>query len=162
MDALDGWSEFNVAMTGATAALAGLVIVAASVNIGEIVKARMLTARLAAGISGLVLAIIGSAIGLIPGISAVGYGASVTVLALAAGVFSVDATRQIYAEHHPQNRAKGAKAALAFVVPLVYLVAGALLLAGSTTGLIMLAVGAIAAIVAALLVSWIVLVEILR
>ena len=41
---IEQWSEFNVAMAGATAALAGLVIVAASVNIGEIVKSRTLTA----------------------------------------------------------------------------------------------------------------------
>ena len=49
MEDLELWSEFNVAMVGATAALAGLVIVAASVNIGEIIKTRSLTARLAAG-----------------------------------------------------------------------------------------------------------------
>ena len=63
MEQLEAWSEFNVAMVGATAALAGLVIVAASVNIGDIIKSVSLTARLAAGIAGLVLALAGSAIG---------------------------------------------------------------------------------------------------
>ena len=51
MDQLDAWSEFNVAMVGATAALAGLVIVASSVNIAEIIKSATLTARLAAAIA---------------------------------------------------------------------------------------------------------------
>src|SRR5687767_3657682 len=54
MEQIEAWSEFNVAMVGATAALAGLVIVAASVNIAEIIKEASLTARLAAGIAGLV------------------------------------------------------------------------------------------------------------
>lgn len=39
MEHLEAWHDFNVAMAGATAALAGLVIVAASVNIDKIVKA---------------------------------------------------------------------------------------------------------------------------
>ena len=40
IEGLELWSEFNVALVGATAALAGLVIVASSVNIAEIVKSR--------------------------------------------------------------------------------------------------------------------------
>jgi hypothetical protein len=78
---LELWSEFNVAMVGATAALAGLVIVASSVNIAEIVKTRSLTARLAAGIAALVLAIVASGLGLIPGISAVWFGTLLIVAA---------------------------------------------------------------------------------
>ena len=64
------WGDFHVAMVGATAALAGLVIVAASVNIGEIVKAPALTARLGSAIAGLVLAPVVSALGRLPGVSA--------------------------------------------------------------------------------------------
>ena len=41
VDEFELWAEFNVAMVGATAALAGLVIVASSVNIGEIIKAKL-------------------------------------------------------------------------------------------------------------------------
>ena len=81
MEQIEAWSEFNVAMVGATAALAGLVIVAASVNIGDIIKEASLTARLAAGISGLVLALIGSAIGLIPEVGLLPYGVAMVLLA---------------------------------------------------------------------------------
>ena len=45
---MDGWSEFAVAAAGATAALAGLVIVGISVNIKEILAFPGLTARAAA------------------------------------------------------------------------------------------------------------------
>jgi len=162
MEQIEAWSEFNVAMVGATAALAGLVIVAASVNIGDIIKEASLTARLAAGISGLVLALIGSAIGLIPDVGHVPYGVAMIVLAVGAGVFQVQAARRIFENRHPANRLRGLKSAVGFVAPLAYVIGGALLVAGQPGALVWFAVGSIVAIVAALLVSWIVLVEVLR
>jgi hypothetical protein len=159
---LDGWNEFNVAMMGATAALAGLLIVAASVNIAEIIKAASIASRLAAGLAGLVLAIVASGIGLIPDIPHLVYGLAITALALAAGIFSFQASRRIYENHHPANRQKLVKSAVGFVAPLAYLVGGVLALAGSPSGVLWAAVGAIASIVAGILMSWIALVEILR
>ncbi len=162
MEQIETWSEFNVAMVGATAALAGLVIVAASVNIGDIIKEASLTARLAAGISGLVLALIGSAVGLIPEVGPIAYGVAMIVIALGAGVFQVQATRRIFENRHPANRARWLKAAVGFLAPLTYVIGGALLAAAQPVGLVWFAAGSIIAIVAALLVSWIVLVEVLR
>jgi hypothetical protein len=162
MELLEAWSEFNVAMVGGTAALAGLVIVAASVNIGDIIKAESLTARLAAGIAGLVLALAGSAVGLIPGIGAVPYGVTMIVLALGASIFPVQATRRIFENRHPANRMRAGKSVVGFVAPLSYAIGGVLLAAGQPAGLLAFAVGSILAIMAALLISWIVLVEVLR
>jgi hypothetical protein len=162
MEQIETWSEFNVAMVGATAALAGLVIVAASVNIGDIIKEASLTARLAAGISGLVVALVGSAIGLIPAVGPVPYGVAMIVFALGAGVFQAQATRRIFENRHPANRMRWLKSAVGFLAPLAYLIGGALLAAGQPHGLVWFAVGSIVAIVAALLMSWIVLVEVLR
>ena len=84
--ALAEWSEFNVAMAGASAALAGLVIVAASVNIDKIIRARTLTARLGAAIASLVLALTASAVALMPGIDLTWYGIILLVSTLMAGV----------------------------------------------------------------------------
>lgn len=162
MEALENWREFNVAMTGATAALAGLVIVAASVNITEIVTAKSLTARLASAIAGLVLAISGSAVGLIPEITAGAYGFTMIVLAVGAGVFAFDAALRITQNRDPQNRLRPLKSAIGFAVPAAYIIGGVLLASGAPAGLVWFAVGSISAIVAALLVSWIVLVEVLR
>ena len=162
MELIEAWSEFNVAMAGATAALAGLVIVAASVNIGDIIKEASLTARLAAGIAGLVLALAGSAVGLIPGMSPLTYGVAMVVLALGAGAFAVQAARRIFQNRHPRNRLRAGKSAVGFAAPLSYLLGGALLAAGQDQGLVWFAVGSIVAIMAALMVSWIVLVEVLR
>lgn len=162
MEELEAWSEFNVAMVGATAALAGLVIVAASVNIGDIVKARSLTARLAAGIAGLVLAILGSAVGLIPALASTTYGVVMIVCALVASVFSLSAARQIFANKAPENQLRLGKSIVSFASPVVYIVGGVLLIAGMPAGLAWFAAGSLIAIVTALLVSWIVLVEVLR
>jgi hypothetical protein len=162
MEQIEGWSEFNVAIVGATAALAGLVIVAASVNIGDIIKEASLTARLAAGIAGLVLALAGSAIGLIPDLGLRAYGITMILLAVGAGGFQVQASRRIFQNRDPQNRLRWGKAAVGFVAPLAYLAGGGLLAAGQGHGLLWFAVGSIVAIVTALIVSWIVLVEVLR
>ena len=162
MASLEHWADFNLAMAGATAALAGLVIVAASVNITEIVKQTSITSRLASAIAGLVIAIAGSAVALIPELSATGYGITVIVFALIGAGFAFEATRRIFENRHPQNKLRPLKALLGFAVPVTYVVGGVLLLAGSATGLVWVAAGSIAAIAAALMVSWVVLVEVLR
>jgi hypothetical protein len=159
---LEDWTDFDVAMAGATAALAGLVIVAASVNIGDIIKAESLTARLASAIATLVLAITVSALGLIPGITATWYGIVVLLGVVIAAVFQISATIRIVQNRHPENRMRALKALLGFLPLAAYTVGGALLLGGSGAGLIMFAVGSILAIIVALIVSWIVLVEVLR
>ncbi len=162
MEQLDAWHDFNVAMTGATAALAGLVIVAASVNIGDIIKATSLTARLAAGIASLVLALAVSALGLVPEFSDIAYGVSALVLAIGSGAFQGEAARRIYENDDPGNELKFGKAVLGFLPPLLYATGGILLMLSVPAGLVLFAFGAVVAIITALLVSWVVLVEVLR
>lgn len=162
MDALLDWHEFDVAMLGAAAALAGLVIVAASVNIQVIIAAPSLTSRLASGIAGLVLAIVVCAVGLIPGLDPAAFGGIIIAASLIAAGFAAEATVRIFQNTHPENRFRAGKSAVAFLAPALYLIGGVLLIAQLPAGLLWLAAGAIAAIVAALFVSWVVLVEVLR
>lgn len=159
---VEQWSEFNVAMAGATAALAGLVIVAASVNIGEIVKSRTLTARLLAGIAALVLALTVSALGLVPDVDEVWLGVSIIVAALLASVFQVHATRLIAGDTDPADRARPLKYLIGFLPIVAYLVAGVLVALGRPAGLYLAAAGCVLAIVSAIVVSWVALVEVLR
>ena len=161
-DELELWTDFNVAMVGATAALAGLVIVASSVNIGEIIKARSLTARLAAGIAALVLAIVASGLGLIPTITPFWFGILLLVSTVAAGAFQVQAARAIFADDHPAARAKLPKSVFGFLPIAAYFIAGCAVLLGHPAGLSFAAAGCLLAIVAAIVVSWVVLVEVLR
>ncbi|MCP2032370.1 modulator of FtsH protease [Okibacterium sp. HSC-33S16] len=161
-DILSEWSEFNVAMAGATAALAGLVIVASSVNIAEIIKSNRLTARLGAGIASLVLALIASALGLIPTISPVWFGVALLSAVLGAAVFQIAATRLILSDPDPAARARVPKAVLGFL-PLGAYAAGAVtVILEHPSGMYLTAAGCLLAIVAAIIVSWVALVEVLR
>ena len=156
------WSNFNVALTGASAALAGLVIVAASVNIGTIIRVGTITARLAAAIAALVLALVVSAAGLIPGISSLSYGLVMIIAAVGAGVFQSHATWVILRDPDPAKRSRISKSTFGFLPIVSYLVSGIMMLGGQPSSLLLAAVGGILAMVSGILVSWIVLVEVLR
>lgn len=162
-EALEVWTEFNVAMVGATAALAGLLIVAMSVNIGEIMKSPTLPPRAAASIATLVLAIVAGAFGLVPDQGDVAYGIEVLVAAVIVSVFQVHAMRVI-ARHDPSSRFDRIGKSVVGVLPIAgFLVGGVLIVAGSTTaGLIAVAIGSVLAVVVAILMAWVVLVEVLR
>ena len=94
--ALAEWSEFNVAMAGASAALAGLVIVAASVNIDKIIRARTLTAPTGARLSRRSRWLSQHPPSpSCPGIDLTWYGIILLFSTLMAGVFTTHATRSI-------------------------------------------------------------------
>lgn len=156
------WKDFNVGMAGATAALAGLVIVAASVNIAAIVKSRSLTARLGSGIVLLVLALVVCALGLMPGITEAWFGALMLLVALAALSMQIGVAHAIVKDPDPNVRVRGWKASIGFVPLAFYLAAAGLALAGIPAALYFAAAGAVTAIVVSLTFSWVALVEILR
>jgi hypothetical protein len=162
-EALEGWTEFNVAMVGATAALAGLLIVAMSVNIAEIMKAPTLPARAAAAIAALTLAIVAGAFGLMPGQTIEAYGIEVLVATIIVAGFQVHAIRVIATKDTVSTFDRVAKGT-AGVLPIVaFLTGGLLIVTGSApAGLLAVAVGSVLAVVAALIMAWIVLVEVLR
>lgn len=157
-----GWTDFNVAMAGATAALAGLVIVASSVNIDKIVGARTITSRLAAGIAALLLALVACGVSLIPGATLLVVGVVMLVAAGLTGVFALHATAVIVRDPSPAARARLGKSLLVWAPVLAYAVAGILGIAGLEASLVVAAVGAMVAIVAAVVISWVALVEVLR
>ncbi|RLQ81209.1 hypothetical protein D9V28_14855 [Mycetocola zhadangensis] len=159
---LSQWSEFNVAMAGATAALAGLVIVASSVNIAEIIKSNTLTARLGAGIASLVLALVASALGLVPEISPMWFGIVLLCAVLGSAVFQVHAARLVFADADPAARVRIPKAALGFLPIVAYAASAVAVMLQHPSGLHFSAAGCLLAIVAAIIVSWVALVEVLR
>ena len=163
-EALEPWKDFNVAMVGATAALAGLLIVAMSVNIATIMASATLPARAGASVATLVLAIVAGAFGLVPGQPVELYGAEVLVGAVAAGVFQVHSMRVLATKDRVSSKwGRLAKATVGVLPLLAFLVGGVLLVTGvAAAGLAFVAVGSVLAVITSILLAWVVLVEVLR
>ncbi|SDX34649.1 hypothetical protein SAMN04487912_110194 [Arthrobacter sp. cf158] len=162
--ALASWSEFNVAIAGAGAALGGLLIVALSVNIKQIAESRGLAARAGAAISALILGVVLACAALIPEQELWTFGVEVLVGTLAGGIIAFLAARAIVQDRTPGPPHRwDAQHILSFVFPLVvYAVGGVLLVVSLPVGLVVVALGTIVALIGAVVFSWVALVEILR
>ena len=156
------WSDLFVATAGASAALAGLVFVAVSINIERILKFEGLPERALETLLLLLGVLLVSLVGLIPGQSHAALGAELLFVALAIGVVvwrlptkSSDPSGDV----RSRVRARWALRVTA-LVPLLVGGAGVLLEAGG--GLYWIAAGIVFAFVAAVASAWVLLVEILR
>ncbi|HWR84636.1 MAG TPA: hypothetical protein VN200_01445 [Rhodoglobus sp.] len=154
------WSDFNVAMAGAAAALAGLIIVAMSVNVQKVLTSPSLTARGAASIAALVFAVVATGLALIPDQPTWLLGVELLVPLLLAAAVEVQAVRQIAAGQGVE--AKTLKIAVGLAPVAAFAVGTGLLIAGIADGFVAIAIGCLAAIAAAVLYAWVALVEVLR
>ncbi|GAA1448425.1 hypothetical protein [Leifsonia poae] len=162
--ALASWSEFNVAVAGAGAALGGLLIVALSVNIRQIAESRGLAARAGAAISALILGVVLACAALIPGQALVVYGVEVLVGTAAGAVIAVLAARAITGDQAADAYHRYDTGHIAsFTLPLaIFAVGGVLLVFSLTAGLVLVAIGTFTALIGAVVFSWVALIEILR
>jgi hypothetical protein len=163
-EALEPWKDFNVAMVGATAALAGLLIVAMSVNISTIMTSATLPARAGASVATLVLAIVACAFGLVPGQPVALYGVEVLIGGGVAAVFQLHSMRVLATKDRVSTPwGRFAKAAVGVLPLLGFLVGGVLVIAGvAPAGLAFVALGSVLAVITSILLAWVVLVEVLR
>src|SRR4051812_21596432 len=158
---LEGWNEFNMALAGAGAALAGLIIVAMSVNIREILKTATIPARAAASIGALVLGVAASCLALIPAQPIWALGIEILIGTVIAGALEIGAVRAILRE----DRKLGSpilKSAAGVAPIIAFAIGSVVLVTGNADGFYGVAIGSVLAIVSAVLLSWIALVEILR
>lgn len=158
---LEAWTDFNVAVAGATAALAGLLIVALSVNVSEIVKAPTLTARAASAISTLLLGLVATAAGLVPGQAIWALGAEILLATVVAWVLQVHAMMLVGRDGRATSEHL-AKSAVGVLPLLAFSVGSVMLVLGMPGGFYAVAAGCVLAIVAAVIFSWVALVEVLR
>lgn len=163
MPMADGWSDFFVATAGAAAALAGLIIVAMTVNIQTILSIPSMTSRAAATIGSLVLIVVSAVAGLIPNQAVELLGAEILVFAIGATALTVDAAvRMIRGAEAPYVGVTWLKSAIAIVQIVPFIVGAVLLLTGSDAGLYWVAAGALLVFVGSVANAWVLLVEILR
>lgn len=160
---MDQWNDLFVASAGAAAALAGLLIVAMSVNVQVIISIPSMTSRAGTAIVSLIVAAVVSICVLIPGQSAVAVGIEVLIISGAACGVAVNSALKILRAHAPEARAAAlAKGTIAAVPVLLFLIGGGLLCASLPVGLYWLAAGIVAVFIVSVLNAWVLLVEILR
>lgn len=157
------WANFFIAEVGATAALAGLLIVAISINLQRILAFPQLPGRAAEMLILLVGALLASSFGLIPGQPLRMFGGEI----LGSGLLMTAAPIAIQARQLPVMKMQPLRwwlwrhlIALSAGIPV--LVGGCYLAAGVSSGMYWLAAGVLATLAATVWNAWILLVEILR
>lgn len=163
----ESWGEFGVGAAGATAALAGLLIVAISVNVERILASRIATRGASSTIASLVLALVASLLLLVPGQSITAFGIELFVVLLPVVVLQARSLAATAADRRAGDAditpgMLGAIAVLAVLQFVPFVVAGALLVAGLPGGCFALAAGVIIVIIASMVTAWALLIEVLR
>jgi hypothetical protein len=130
-----GWGDFYVAIGGAGAALAGLVMVGISVSLTEILADHSLPARAAAAIGSLILVVVVAGVGLIPGEPAPTLGIEILVGTLLATVQHVTAIMRMTSESKRPVATLVARSAVAAVQLVPLAVGSILLIASNASGL---------------------------
>ena len=155
------WTDLFVASAGASAALTGLLFVAVSVNIQDILKTKALPGRALQTLLLLLSAVVVSLVGLVPGQSATALGVELLLFGLLFGGWvlvlagrSLEETREYV---HPLFQ-------FALVLPgtLPQLIGAISLIVRTGGGLYWTIAGIIGALLGASVHAWVLLVEILR
>ena len=161
---MSDWVDFYVAEVGASAALAGLLVVAISINISKIMSFPALPGRAAQTLIMIGGSLVIASLALLPGQPPDILGIEVVVVALADFVCSLQQTRNVM-------RLRGANdpllwsvlpILLGMVVAVPTFVGGVMLIVGQDGALYWVAVGIILSLVVTLENGWVLLVEILR
>jgi hypothetical protein len=156
------WSDLFVASAGASAALAGLLFVAVSINIERILDFKGLPERALETLAMLLMVLLISILGLMPDQGRLAIGGEVLAVSLVAAVLMLRLpTGHARDESEPRAWLLGRWGARAFAIapPLIGAVS---LLAETGGGLYWVAVGFVFAISGAVTNAWVLMVEILR
>lgn len=161
---MEGWADFYVATVGAAAALAGLLVVAISINIERILKFPSLPGRAGHTLLTIAVALVIACLGLLPGQPS----AYFAYEALAgAAIVILTGFREAYRTLETRKPTDPIGWVLIPLLTMAYtcgptVVGGALLAGGDRSGLYWIAAGVILAFMATLQNGWVLLVEILR
>jgi hypothetical protein len=164
---VEGWHELFIAAGGAAAALSGLIFVAVSINLREILEVEKkegstyLTGRALESLAALLVVLGVSLVGLDAAIGRTAFAVSLLVFAAGSAVAPILAVRgSVRSEGTPI--AHGLRLFMALSLVALYMVAGITLLAHAGGGLHWLPLAFILAVIIAASNAWILLVEVLR
>jgi hypothetical protein len=161
MDIASGWSDFFVAEAGASAGLAGLVFVAVSINLKQILEYPHLPARVMEGLITLLTVLAVATFSLVPSQSAQAQGIEIGGTGLM--VWAIKTTALIRSRRSWTRRPRPAVRIFANQLPPIpFIVAGALLLAGEPSALYWTIPGTLLSFAGGLIDAWVLLIEIKR
>ena len=161
--ALNEWESFFLAQAGASAALAGLVFVSVSLNIGDVLSAPVLASRAMEALLFLVTILVASSLTLVPGQSGGLLGAELLLGAFGLWLVVLRVDAGIRRQTAPQfQRHARIVTGLNQVVLLLYALAGAHLVAFGSDGMYWLVPAIGLSYFKSLTDAWVLLVEIKR
>jgi hypothetical protein len=160
---VDGWSDFYVAQVGASAALAGLLFVAISISLSDIVSFPNLPMRAAGTLTILATVLFTSMLMLIPdqsirtaGFEVLGVGLVAAFVTLWMGIVSARATPE---EHRRDSQfSVGSK----ITATVIFVASGLLMAVTNEHGPSLIVLGCIVSYIVALLDAWVLLIEVHR
>jgi len=157
------WHDLGVAAAGSSAALAGLVFVAVSINLDRILAYPWLPDRVAETVVLLLAVLVASLLLLVPGQSRVALALEVTAVGAAAWA-AVTAVHVRLRHHRAQTTPlqRRTRIVIGQLASLPALIAGASLLLHAGGGLYWLFAGITLSLVAAVFNAWVLLIEVVR
>jgi hypothetical protein len=156
------WTDFFVAGAGASAALAGLVFVAVSINVERILQFKGLPERALATVLLLLCVVLVSLIALIPGQDRVALATELVAAGLVFMTVTLWLTSPGKADHETTARHVASNWLLIAVGTIPFVVGALSLFADAGGGLYWVAAGVVLATAGAVMNAWVLLVEILR
>ncbi len=161
MSVTAGWENFFVAEVGAAAALSGLLFVAVSINLRQILAIAHLPARAGETLLIVFSVLVISTFGLVPGQSRQVLGSEIGLTALLVWGVTVRTHLRAYRDLEAR-RWLATRAVVTQAATLPFVVAGVSLVFGWEHGLVWIVPGTIGSFVSGVLNAWVLLVEIQR
>jgi hypothetical protein len=157
------WSDLFVAAAGASAALAGLVFVAISINIGRILELVGLPERGLETVLLLLAVLVVSLVGLIPGQTHTALGIELLAvgLGLSTAIARLPTVQETTSDDEPRLWVLG-RWAIRFVGTVPLMIGAISILAAAGGGLYWITAWIVLAIIGAVANAWVLLLEILR
>ncbi len=160
-DAMQGWHDFFVAEAGASAALAGLLFVAISINLTRILAYRHLPSRAVEALLALLSVLIIATFALVPGQSTLACAVEIGGTGLAIWATQTFALARTWKDAHPRAKST-ARILNNQLPPLPFVIAGVLLAAGHPTAMYWVVPGTLLSFAAGIFGAWVLLIEIQR
>jgi hypothetical protein len=163
-----GWDNLFDAEAGAAATLTGLIFVAISINLSEVVRSSVLPSRAIESLCKLITVVIVAMVCLVPGLSPLALGATITVIGVMA--WSIPVRLQWLQLRNPIPGWNWAshkewivtRAVVSQLATLPFIIGGVSLMLESGGGLYWLVAGAVLALLGGMFGAWILLIEIVR